>query len=55
MTTNSTHLNHLVKNLKDQYSFQIDYLNSKIQKQQNEIAQLNELISLLSAEKNYDC
>lgn len=55
MTTNATHPNHLTKELKDQYATRIDYLISKIEAQQNEIAQLNELISLLSAEKNYDC
>jgi hypothetical protein len=55
MTTNVSHLNNMMKQLKDQYATRIDYLISKIEAQQNEIDQLNELISLLSAEKNYDC
>lgn len=55
MTTHVQHLNHMFKELKDQYENRIEYLKDKIGDQQKEIDNLNEIINLLTIEKIYDC
>jgi hypothetical protein len=41
--------------LKEQYHAQITRLQSKINEQEQEIAKLKTLISLLTIEREYDC
>lgn len=55
MITRTQNLNHMFKELKDQYENRIEYLKDKIGAQQKEIDNLNEMISLLTIEKIYDC
>ena len=47
--------NKMLAELKQQYQSQIEYLNQKIKEQQQEIAKLKTLITLLSLDKEYDC
>jgi len=42
-------------NLKEQYREQVNRLQNKINEQEEEIAKLKTLISLLCVDKEYDC
>jgi cell division protein FtsL len=55
MNTSDFYTNHLVLQLKEQYRNRIEFLQSKITSQQNEIDQLKEQIKLITAEKMYEC
>ncbi len=55
MTHNVAHSNKMLFDLKEQYQAQIQRLQSKIEEQEQEIAKLKTLISLLCVEKEYDC
>ena len=47
--------NKMLFDLKEQYQAQISRLQNKISEQEQEIAKLKTLISLLSLEREYDC
>ena len=49
------HTNKMLFDLKEQYQAQISRLQNKISEQEQEIAKLKTLISLLSIEREYDC
>jgi len=55
MTHHVAHTNKMVFDLKEQYQAQISRLQNKISEQEQEIAKLKTLISLLSIEREYDC
>ncbi len=55
MSTNVTHINPMLFNLKEKYQNQIEQLQQKITEQQQEILKLQEQIKLLSYDKYYDC
>lgn len=55
MTQNVEHTNKMVVDLKTQYEEKITGLQNKIEQQQKEIVQLQELIKLLTYTKEYDC
>ena len=55
MTHHVAHTNKMLFDLKEQYQAQISRLQNKIQEQEEEIAKLKTLISLLSIEREYDC
>lgn len=55
MTNHVMHTNKMLFELKNQHQAQIDRLQSKISEQEQEIAKLKTLISLLSIEREYDC
>ncbi len=55
MSSHVAHTNKMLTELKKQYQSQIEYLNQKIEEQQQEIAKLKVLITLLSLDKEYDC
>jgi uncharacterized coiled-coil protein SlyX len=55
MTTNVTHMNDMLADLKSQHQSRIDYLNDQISNHQKEIKDLQFLIHLLIQEKEYDC
>lgn len=55
MSPHVAHTNRMLAELKQQYQTRIEYLNQKIEEQQQEIAKLKTLISLLSIEREYDC
>ena len=54
MTQNVAHTNKMLIDLKQQYQAQISRLQNKISEQEEEIAKLKTLISLLSEPKDYD-
>ena len=47
--------NKMLIDLKQQYQAQISRLQNKISEQEEEIAKLKTLISLLTIEREYDC
>ena len=55
MTNHVDHTNKMLFDLKEQYRMQISDLKNKITEQEQEIAKLKTLISLLSIEREYDC
>ena len=55
MTNHVMHTNKMLFELKEQYREQISRLQNKISEQEQEIAKLKTLISLLSVEREYDC
>ena len=55
MTHHVAHTNKMLFDLKEQYQAQIARLQNKISDQEQEIAKLKTLISLLSIEREYDC
>jgi cell division protein FtsB len=55
MTHHVAHTNKMLFDLKEQYQAQIQRLQSKIEDQEQEIAKLKTMISLLSVERDYDC
>jgi len=55
MTNHVGHTNKMLFDLKEQYSAQITRLQNKISEQEQEIAKLKTLISLLTIEREYDC
>ena len=55
MTNHVDHTNKMLFDLKQQYQAQISRLQNKIIEQEQEIAKLKTLISLLSIEREYDC
>jgi cell division protein FtsB len=55
MTHNVAHTNKMVFDLKEQYQAQIVRLQTKIEEQEQEIAKLKTMITLLSTERDYDC
>lgn len=55
MTHHVGHTNKMIFDLKEQYQAQISRLQTKIKDQEEEIAKLKTLISLLSIEREYDC
>ena len=55
MTQNVAHSNKMLFDLKEQYQTQISRLQNKIADQEEEIAKLKTLISLLTVEREYDC
>jgi hypothetical protein len=55
MTHHVAHTNKMLFDLKEQYQAQITRLQSKISEQEQEIAKLKTLISLLTVEREYDC
>jgi flagellar biosynthesis chaperone FliJ len=55
MTHHVTHTNKMLLDLKQQYQAQISRLQNKISDQEQEIAKLKTLISLLTIEREYDC
>lgn len=55
MTQNVAHSNKMIFDLKEQYQAQIGRLQNKISEQEEEIAKLKTLISLLTIEREYDC
>ena len=54
MTNHVDHTNKMLFDLKQQYQAQISRLQNKISEQEQEIAKLKTLISLLSIEREYD-
>ena len=54
MTHHVAHTNKMVFDLKQQYQGRISQLQEKITEQQKEILQLQEMIKLLSYDKEYD-
>jgi hypothetical protein len=55
MTHHVGHTNKMIFDLKEQYQSQITRLQNKITEQDQEIAKLKTLISLLTIEREYDC
>jgi predicted ribosome quality control (RQC) complex YloA/Tae2 family protein len=55
MTHHVAHTNKMMFDLKEQYQAQISRLQNKISEQEQEIAKLKTLISLLTIEREYDC
>jgi hypothetical protein len=55
MTHHVAHTNKMVFDLKQMYQSRISQLQDKITEQEEEIAKLKTLISLLCIEKEYDC
>jgi len=55
MTHNVAHSNKMLFDLKEQYQAQIQRLQDKIEEQEQEIAKLKTMITLLSTERDYDC
>lgn len=55
MTHHVAHTNKMLFDLKEQYQAQIQRLQSKIDDQEQEIAKLKTMITLLSIERDYDC
>jgi len=55
MTHQVAHMDKMLFDLKQQYQAQITRLQNKISDQEQEIAKLKTLISLLSIEREYDC
>ena len=55
MTHQIAHMDKMLFDLKQQYQAQISRLQNKISDQEQEIAKLKTLISLLSIEREYDC
>lgn len=55
MTNHVMHTNQMILEMKEQYQAQIARLQDKISEQEQEIAKLKTLISLLSIEREYDC
>ena len=55
MTNHVGHTNKMMFDLKEQYQAQITRLQNKISEQEQEIAKLKTLISLLTIEREYDC
>jgi hypothetical protein len=55
MTHHVGHTNKMIFDLKEQYQSQITRLQNKINEQEQEIAKLKTLISLLTIEREYDC
>ena len=55
MTHHVAHTNKMVLELKQMYQTKISQLQDKITGQEQEIAKLKTLISLLCVEKEYDC
>jgi hypothetical protein len=55
MTHHVAHTSKMLFDLKEQYRAQITHLQNKINEQEQEIAKLKTLISLLSIEREYDC
>lgn len=55
MTHHVAHTNKMIADLKEQYLAQVNRLQNKINEQEEEIAKLKTLISLLSIEREYDC
>ena len=55
MTHHVAHTNKMLFDLKEQYQAQITRLQNKISEQEQEIAKLKTLISLLTIEREYDC
>ncbi len=55
MTHHVAHTNKMLFDLKEQYQAQISRLQNKISEQEQEIAKLKTLISLLTIEREYDC
>ena len=54
MTHHVAHMDKMLFDLKQQYRAQITRLQNKISEQEEEIAKLKTLISLLSVEREYD-
>ena len=54
MTHHVAHMDKMLFDLKQQYQAQISRLQNKITEQEEEIAKLKTLISLLSIEREYD-
>jgi hypothetical protein len=54
MTHHVAHTNKMLFDLKNQYQAQISRLQDKIKDQEEEIAKLKTLISLLCVEKEYE-
>jgi predicted ribosome quality control (RQC) complex YloA/Tae2 family protein len=54
MTHHVAHTNKMLFDLKEQYQAQISRLQNKISEQEQEIAKLKTLITLLSIEREYD-
>jgi hypothetical protein len=55
MTNHVEHTNKMLFDLKEQYRMKINHLQNKISEQEQEIANLKTLISLLTIEREYDC
>jgi hypothetical protein len=55
MTNNAAHTNKMVFDLKQMYQARIVSLQDKITEQEQEIAKLKTLISLLTLDREYDC
>lgn len=55
MTHHVAHTNKMLFDLKQMYQARISQLQDKIKDQEEEIAKLKTLISLLCVEKEYDC
>jgi hypothetical protein len=55
MTNHVMHTNKMMFDLKQQHQAQVSRLQEKITEQEQEIAQLKTLVSLLSIEREYDC
>lgn len=55
MTHHVAYTDKMLFELKEQYREKINRLQNKIQEQEEEIAKLKTLISLLSIEREYDC
>jgi cell division protein FtsB len=55
MTHHVAHTNKMISELKDQYQSKIEYLTQKIEEQEQEIAKLKTMVSLLSQDREYDC
>jgi hypothetical protein len=54
MTHHVAHTNKMIADLKEQYLAQVNRLQNKINEQEEEIAKLKTLISLLSIEREYE-
>jgi hypothetical protein len=54
MTHHVAHTNKMVFDLKQMYQGRISHLQNRITEQQKEILQLQEMIKLLSYDKEYD-
>ena len=54
MTNHVMHTNKMLFELKNHHQMQIDRLQTKITEQEQEIAKLKTLISLLSVEREYE-
>lgn len=55
MTNQSTYTNKMVFDLNQMYQARIAYLQDKVAEQEQEIAKLKTLISLLTLDREYDC